>query len=173
MSDSSKYFQNLPDEALLWIHTTDAPIDEAARAEVLKVVRAFISSWTSHQRPVVAETQFLHDKFLLVCAHIPGGDVSGCGIDKLMHQLEDIQSDRPWSWIDSLRVVYRTETNAIADISRGEFRDLVTSGEISAETVVFDTSLHSLSDLRSGGFERRAKNSWHGQVFNLGVEIGA
>jgi len=54
------------------------------------------------------------------------------------------------------RVFYRDGTGAVQSASRGDVPGLSTSGAITKDTVVFDTSLTDLGAFRSG-FEKRAK----------------
>ena len=43
--------------------------------------------------------------------------------------------------------------------------DAVNAGRAGPDTVVFDTSLHTLGDLRAGRFETTFKDSWHVRAF--------
>ena len=50
-------------------------------------------------------------------------------------------------------------------MSRSEFRQAARDGTVTPDTLVFDTTLTSLADLRAGRFERPARESWHGTAF--------
>ncbi|MCH8246509.1 MAG: hypothetical protein IH951_08895 [Bacteroidetes bacterium] len=164
-------FQDQPDSALLWIYTSDQTISRADQDQLLASVRGFILSWTSHERPVTAEVEVLQDRFLIISAHIPDGDVSGCGIDKLVHAVMEIQSEYGFAWLDGLQVVYKSEADAIVSISRSGFRTLVEEGTVSTETLVYDTSLSTLGELRRIGLEQSAGESWHASVFNMRASV--
>ncbi|GMQ83046.1 MAG: hypothetical protein BMS9Abin05_2520 [Rhodothermia bacterium] len=171
MTVPNNLFQNQPDNALLWIYTSDRTISVADQDRLLASVRNFIASWTSHERPVTAEVEILLDRFLIVSAYIPGGNVSGCGIDKLVHAMVVIRSGFEFEWLDRLQVPYKSETEGIVSVDRSAFRTMVNDGTITGETLVYDTSLHTLGDLRAVGLERTAGNSWHARVFSLGASV--
>jgi len=61
-------------------------------------------------------------------------------------------------------VLYR-DGAAIARVSRERFADLVESGSVSQQTVVFDNTLTTVGDVRDGRWELPASASWHGQAF--------
>ena len=164
-------FQDQPDSALLWIYTSDQPITPVDQDQLLDSVRGFILSWTSHERPVTAQVEVLQDRFLIVSAHIPDGDVSGCGIDKLVHAVMEIPSEYGFAWLDGLQIVYKSGADEIVSISRSGFRTLVEEGSVSSETLVYDTSLHTLGELRRIGLERSAGESWHARVFNMRASV--
>jgi hypothetical protein len=145
---------------------------EESRA-LLDSIRSFQESWTSHDRPVVSEAGFIEDRFLVVAAHIPDGDISGCGIDKLAHATERASDALNFSWLGGLDVVFRDASEEIIHVSRSEFRDRVKAGDIDEDTRVFDTSPSRLDSYRDLGLERRAGDSWHGRVFQLNTLTGA
>jgi len=173
MTGRNNLFQNQPDDALLWIYTSDRTIGGADQDRFLESIRNFIVSWTSHERSVTAEVEILLDRFLVVSAHIPDGDVSGCGIDKLVHAVTNLSSDFGFGWLDGLQIVFKSDDGQILSIGRSAFRTLVAETIVTSETMVYDTSLHTLGELRKIGLERRAGKSWHASTFNLGAPVNA
>lgn len=159
-------FPDLPADARTWVFTADRPIDHAEQAHLLGSVRRFTEHWVSHGRPVPGEAAFLHDRFLVVAAHLPGG-VSGCGIDSMVHTVEEAGHGIGTGWLDGLHVVYRDDRGAIRACARADFRQLVRDEAVTAETQVFVTTIDTLGDLRTGGLERRAGDSWHARTFRL------
>ena len=61
-------------------------------------------------------------------------------------------------------VLYR-DGAGITRVSRERFADLVESGSISQETVVFDNTVTTAGAVRDGRWELPAANSWHGRAF--------
>ena len=173
MTNPNDFFRNQPNDALLWIYASDQTITGTDQDRLLKSIRNFIVSWTSHERSVTAEVEILMDRFLIVSAHLPDGDVSGCGIDKLVNAVVELQSDFGFTWLDGLQIPYKSETGDIVSVDRSDFRRMVNDGTITGETLVYDTSLHTLGDLRTIGLERSARNSWHARVFSLSASVSA
>ena len=104
---------------------------------------------------------------MVVAAHVPGGDVSGCGIDKSVHALEDVGATLGVAWLTGLSVAWRDESGAITLSPRPVFRRLVGEGVVTGSTRVLDLSPTTLAEARTRGIERRAGESWHGTVFRI------
>jgi len=173
MSSYPELFPNQPADAYIWIYSADRSVTAAESNHILLSVQDFLSTWTSHDQPVVAEAATVEERFLVIAAHIPGGDISGCGIDKLDRAVTGAGIDVGVQWLDGLAVLYRSNPGIISAVSRSDFARLAAKATVGAETIVFDTSVHSLSELRSHGLERPVAESWHGSVFQIESTVGA
>ncbi|MDZ4701202.1 MAG: hypothetical protein SH809_15940, partial [Rhodothermales bacterium] len=99
-------FDQLPGSSRLWIYALDRPLTDAESATLSDRVDAFIRNWNSHGRPVNAGYEFRHNQFVLIAGVIPGGNISGCGIDASVHALavcgeRSISPDSPRKKISS------------------------------------------------------------------------
>ncbi len=161
------WFPDFPDEARLWIYTAEQNLtpDEATRAA--EAFQGFLRQWQSHGRPVRGQAVILENRFLLLAAHIPGGTISGCGIDASVHAVEALSQHLGIHWLTGMQVSYRDADGHIRMASRPAFRGLVQSGTVTADTLVFDTALTTLGQLRQLGFERPAHASWHARLFRI------
>lgn len=159
-------FPDLPADARLWVFTADRALSTPEQERLRDAMTAFLAEWTSHGRPVLGDAAVLHDRFLVVGAHL-GGGVSGCGIDSLVHAVEAMGDDLGIAWGDGLQVAFRDGDGAVQTLPRPAFRQLVREETVTAATPVFDTTLASVGDLRAGGLERPAGSAWHGRVFRL------
>ncbi len=163
----SDLLPSLPDEARLWIHAADWPLAEDEQRALRRALDAFVQTWTSHGRDVQGEYELLEGRFLLVGARVPAHDVSGCGIDKLVHLIEETAGELGFAWLSPLHVFYRAADGTPQHASRAAFRRLAGEGAVTAETPVFDLNLASVGDLRAGRFEQPAGASWHARAFSL------
>lgn len=160
-------FPSLPDAARVWIYTADRALGPTERATLLDAIGPFLAAWSSHRRPVLGEAAVLEDRFLVVAAHVADGDLSGCGIDKSVHEIEQLGSRFGIAWRGALDVAWRNEKGEVEVSSRADFRSAIGSGRVGARTPVFDTSITELGAFRSTGFPRPAAESWHGRVFRI------
>ncbi len=157
----------LSDDARCWFYAADRALSAEEQARVLHTLDAFFEGWTSHQRPVRGRAAFVADRFLLLGAEIPDGDLSGCGIDKSVHVVEDAARALGFQWCSPLLVFWRDNEGTIQHGKRSDFRKLARSGDVGGETPVFDLSIETVGAVRSGAFEKPAAASWHGVVFRL------
>lgn len=163
----STLFANLSPDARCWFYAADRSLLEDEQTRVLKALDPFFAGWTSHQRPVRGQAAFIADRFLVIGAEIPNANISGCGIDKSVHAVEEVATALGFSWCSPLLVFWRDESGEVQHGKRSDFRKLVRSGMVSGETLVFDLSVETLGPLRDGAFEKPAAQSWHGLVFRL------
>ena len=160
-------FDKLPDAANVWIYTASRPLQDSEKREIMDSLAGFFSEWQSHGRRVAGQAEFVGDRFLLIGAHIPDGDISGCGIDassraaNIALDLDDVQ------WVDNLHVAFRRGAGDIQVVSRPMFREYVQNGQVEEDTSVFDLSVTTVSDVRSGRFEKPFRDSWHASYFQV------
>lgn len=159
-------FPTLPPDARLWIFTADRSLSAADQDSLRDAIGRFVTQWTSHGRPVPGDVALAEDRFVLVAAHLAGG-VSGCGIDSLVHAVEQAGAALGIQWVDGLHIVFRDETGAVEVLPRPAFRQRVRDGAVTAETPVFVTTLDTVAALRESGLERPAGATWHGRTFRL------
>ena len=158
------HFTHLPDSARLWAFGVEPAPDAEAAARVLDEVDAFLDGWKAHGQDLSAASEWLHGRFLLVAVDEDVTPPSGCSIDALVHRLKGLEEELGLSIVGGAPIWYRTGPDAgseIRRVPRPDFRDLAASGEVAAETVVFDLSITRLGDLRGGGWETTAGQSWH------------
>jgi hypothetical protein len=159
-------FPTLPDDARIWIFTADRALSPPEQDRLRETVGRFVAGWTSHARPVPGDVILLEDRFVIVGAHLEGGG-SGCGIDSLVHAVEEAGTAVGIEWVSGLRVVFRNADGEVDVLPRPAFRQLVREGTVTATTPVFDTTITTLGALRTEGLERPAGATWHSRVFRL------
>lgn len=165
--DYAAAFPTLPDDARLWAHVANRPLRPDEEARLRSILEAFLSDWTSHGRPVRGAFAFADARVLLVGADLPGGAVSGCGIDKLVHRIEEAAQAMGFAWTSPLAVFYRAASGGVQHASRPDFRALAQAGTVTTATPVLDPGVSSVGALRAGAFEKPAGQAWHAQAFAL------
>ena len=160
-------FLDFKDDARCWIYAADRPLAEAERAKILQACNQFFEGWTSHRRGVAGAADILFNRFLLLVAYIPDGDISGCGIDKSVHVVEKAARQADFDWLSPLYVFFRNADGQVHHLPRPAFRKHVRAGAVTAETPVFDLGVATLGAVRHGDFEQPAGESWHARVFRI------
>lgn len=167
---SSFPLDRLPGDSRLWIYALDRPLTDSESVNLSGRIDAFIANWQSHGRPVTAGYELRDNQFVLIAGVIPGGDISGCGIDASVHALTVCGEQLGFGLASGLDIFFRGDSGAIEWLPRPAFRKLARAGAITGTTIVFDTSLTTLQDIVDGRFEGPAHASWHSIVFKLPTE---
>jgi len=146
----------LSDDANIWIFPiTPAIADPGA---MLRQVDAFLDSWASHNTPVLAARELRDGRFLIVAAD-KDAEKSGCSIDRLFALMRTMEREFAVSMLDASLVYYRDADGTVREAKRSELRDRANDS-----TIVFDTTAPTLGDIRSGTWERPARDSWHASL---------
>lgn len=143
----------LSDDAHVWIFPIAPAIAEPAA--MLQRVDAFLDSWAAHNVPVLSAAELREDRFLIVAAD-KDAERSGCSIDRLFALVRMMERELGVSMLDASLVFYRDANGRIAEARRSDFRE-----HANESTIVFDTTAPALGDVRSGAWERPARESWH------------
>ena len=142
-------------------------MSDATTHQLRDTLNRFAGEWSSHGRKVQSDYQILENKILILAAHIEQGEISGCGIDKSLHLLDEYASQNGFGWVSALDVVFRDEQLHWQVVPRTSFRQLVKQGAVSASTIVLDSTISTVDELRNGQLEKPLSDSWHARVFRI------
>ncbi len=156
-------FEKLPDSSRLWIFAADCKLSEAEVDMLSREMQSFCSSWLAHGAPVVGSCMTMYDQFLFVAAD-EAASLSGCSTDEMMRRVRILGETYGVEFFGMPRVQYR-DNDTIKTTSRIEFDSLAKN--ISSDVVVFDNTLTTLGEFRSGKWELPAKNAWHIKAFEF------
>ena len=157
-------FEQLPEDARLWIFTAARELSDPERARLLEEVDGFIDQWTAHNVRLVAARDWRHDRFLFVGVDEAAAGISGCSVDALVRRMKLLQEELGVELVNHAPVLFR-DGDAIQRVSRQRFAELVDAGAVSLNTSVFDNTLARVGDVRAGRWEVRAADSWHARTF--------
>lgn len=157
-------FDQLPEDARLWIFAAERPLAEYERARVLEVVDGFISQWSAHNRPLTTARDLRYDQFVFVAVDERAAGASGCSVDALVRQMKGLQAELGIELVNHAPVLYR-DGDTIARVAREDFAELAEGGQVSKQTVVFDNTVTTVGEVRDGRWELSVDDSWHGRAF--------
>lgn len=153
-------FSALSDSSRVWVFGTDRPLEDPEAAALAALVHDFLSTWVAHGRPLRCSSEWRDGRFLVVGVDENATQASGCSIDGLYRKLRDFGQQRGVSLLSRDFVFFRDADGEVRSVSREEFARLSANGAIVPDTIVFDTSVTTLTDLRVR-FELPAAGSWH------------
>lgn len=157
-------FDQLPDDARLWIFSAARPLNESEQGQLLAIVDRFIDQWGAHTVPLTAGREMRYDRFLFVAVDQRQAGPSGCSIDALFRQTTALEQEIGVELSDPAPVLFRRGP-AIERVSRDQFATLAAAGSVDLDTTVFDNTLTSVGDVRAGRWETRLAHAWHARAF--------
>ena len=157
-------FEALPDHGRLWVFPLGRLLTETEEVQTMSVVDDFLNGWAAHGMPLRSAVELREGRFLLIGVDVDAVAPSGCSIDALVIKLRGLGQELGVSFIDHAPVWFR-DGGQVRTVSRADFRAMASEGDVDAGVRVFDTSLTRVDQLRSGGLERPATETWHGRAF--------
>ena len=160
----------LPDTARVWIYVANRAMTAEERLAVEAHLAAFTSTWVAHGSPLAAEAAVLLDQVVVLTVDETVQTATGCSIDASVAALRALPQAAPsladLDLFDRSWVLYAESPHADAwqRIALRDFWALRKAGKVEDETVVFDTTVNCLGDLRHQGAKAFA-SSWHAAMW--------
>ena len=152
-------FNQLPDDARLWVFASDRPLSSDEARTLLLEVDSFLAGWKAHGAPLRSAREWRDDRFLVIGVDPTVEQASGCSIDGLFRGLRSLETALGTTLVGGGRVFYRDTLGAPQVASRGAVPELAAAGVISRDTRVFDTALTDAGSYRDR-FETPARETW-------------
>lgn len=157
-------FDRLPDDARLWTFGASRPLSEPEERAFLGAVDDFLEGWKAHGAPLTSARDWRYGRLLLVGVDERTAPPSGCSIDAMVRVLKGLESRLDVRFVDNTPVWYR-EGDHIRCVSRTDFGARARQGDVEPDTVVFDTTVTRVGDVRAGRWELPARDAWHARAF--------
>lgn len=147
----------------IWIYQAAKPFSEQEEAYILNKLAAFTNQWKAHKEQLTARVEIRYHLFIIISVDLSYVLPSGCSIDKSVHLLKELESELNISLFDRMQIAYR-KGDDIQVVPRATFEELLATGQINEETLVFNNLVDNGADLEIK-WEIPFKESWHARVF--------
>ena len=155
----------LPAGSRVWVFTASRALTADDVTRLSEILDRVFGVWTKKSPGVRSVFEFRDARFLVVGADEREACVSGCGIDAMMQWMKQIGAETGFQLVDRMQVFWRGTDGAVRSAHRTEFQRLLLSGEVTAQTRVFDTAAATSDVFRDGRFELPFGESWHARIF--------
>ena len=146
----------------VWIYQSDRVLSESELVFIKSNAEKFIADWTAHGKLLKAHLEIFYARFLVLFVDETQADASGCGIDKSLHFFQQLEGDLAITLMNRQLVAYK-ENGEVKTIAISAFEKKLESGEITADTIVFN-NLVTTKESFDSGWEIPLKNSWHSKM---------
>jgi len=154
-------FENSPDSSRVWVYGFSLLLSPEQKETVKAKLDQFKSTWQYHGKPVNGDYEIVDNQFVILTTN---DTISGCSIDSSVSVFKELKLIDGLDALD-LNLIFFRSKRGIEAVSRPEFQVLVSAGEITDDTKVFNLSIETVSDIQNGLFEIDFIKSWHGQAF--------
>ncbi len=155
---SVRTLATMPAHARLWVYKSAQPFSPEQHAAINASSQAFVDGWSSHGRLMDAWAGTYLDHFLLIAADQEQALASGCGIDKSVRFVQELERATGLTLTDRMVLVY-VAADGVRTARVQDVPDLLGSGGLTADTIVYDDLVTSKKefDVR---FRARLADTW-------------
>ncbi|HTF06394.1 MAG TPA: ABC transporter ATPase [Bacteroidia bacterium] len=156
-------FNDMPLHSRAWVYQSDRVITDLEVNEIRRKAAMFLMEWTSHGNVMRATIDVLYNRFLVVLVDEKEASASGCGIDKSVKFMQQLESDYSLNLFDRMLVLYRNPDSVIQTTKLYTFEQMMEKGELTADTIVFNNLISTKADMQTM-WEVPVKKSWHARM---------
>lgn len=156
-------FDELPDDARVWVFASDRPLKSDDARTLLEAVDEFLRNWKAHGTPLRSAREWKDDRFLAIGVDPTVEQASGCSIDGLFRGLQVLEPSLGTRLVAGGRVFYQDADGHPQLATRAELPSLGARGILTERTAVFDTSITDAGAWRDR-FVRPARDTWVGSL---------
>ena len=138
-------FSSFHDESRVWIFQTDRSLNDLEVKNVQRDVFHYIRTWKSHGSEVKSDCDVISNRFIVLIADETYTTVGGCSQDSLMRFIQQLQEDYGIDLLNRLLVAY-FDGNEIEVLHKDRLVDLIASGELSTDLLMFDNLVQNKKD---------------------------
>ena len=149
---------SLPAHARVWIYKSAVPFTPDQLISLREKGAAFTGSWSSHGDAVLSAFDVLDDHFVVLAADLQDMTICGGAIDGSVQFIRKLEGELGLQLTDRMVVLYERD-GRIRSCRATEVEGLLKSGELRADTPVFDDLVATKADL-DARFRTPLRNTW-------------
>lgn len=151
------------EQSRVWIYQSDRELYDDEVKQLHEILNKFAAEWTAHNHQLKAKAEIRYNRFLILIVDESQAGASGCSIDKSVNFIKRLEQEFGINLLDRFNLAFR-EGEKVLSAPRDEFEDLLRSGKINSNTIVYNNLVQNLEQLESK-WEVPFKDSWHNQLF--------
>ena len=156
------WFSSFSDAARIWFYFFPRALEKDELQDLKTRLETFIKGWNSHKEDVHGDYAVIENQLVILCAEHES--ISGCSIDSSVRLFKDFKAEKGVDALDRNNVFYRSAEGKIESVNRLSFPQLWEKGIVNPQSVVFDTNVGTLGELREQGIEKKLSESWHAKL---------
>lgn len=156
-------FDQLPDNARVWIYPSSRKFSPDEVLVIRQKTEAFLEQWTAHGTQLQAGLDLPYHRFIVLGLNESIQSASGCSIDASVHFIQSLEETFKITLLDKMNVTFRNK-NSIDHIPLKEFRTKAKKKQVKADVIVFNNLVLNKIEYDTH-WEVPASQSWHARYF--------
>ncbi|MFM2285439.1 MAG: hypothetical protein RLZZ543_936 [Bacteroidota bacterium] len=159
-----KTFEHIRDTDRIWIYQSNRILTEDEVNVIKESGTLFVANWSAHGKKLRSDVMLLKNLFVIVMVDEEQAKATGCSIDKSVNWIASLGRDLHIDFLDRMQVAFMDEADHLQLVTMDEFESLAKSGQIDADTLVFNNLAFSGKELKNSWITP-ARESWHNRFF--------
>jgi hypothetical protein len=155
--------QSFPKIAKTWVYQSNVVFTDSMKQLINQELELFVSVWEAHGTKLAAGFQIIDNQFIALIVDETGQHATGCSIDKSVSIIKKLENLLGVSLSDRSLVAYISD-NQVKTIDFRKIKEIVQSGEITAQTLVYNLAITDFGQLETN-FKIPAKDTWIAKFF--------
>jgi hypothetical protein len=135
-------------DSRVWIYQADRNLNEFEVLQIENILKPFAQQWTAHQMPLKAATEVQFNRFVIFYVDESENEISGCGIDKSVQLVKQIEKELSLNFFNRTQIAYQT-TDEIKTFLMHDAQKLLDEKVINASTIIFNNLVNSKKELEN------------------------
>ncbi len=169
--EKERSIKQMPEDARVWVYQSNRFISDIELAAIEKAGIQFIADWTSHGANLKASFDILYNRFIVIAVDEKQATASGCGIDKSVHFVKELEKQFDLRLFDRMEVAYRNGNeiktchlnNLLEELTRSGLYSEKGNKEGTNEVIVFNNMVTTKKQFDTD-WEINLKQSWQSRV---------
>lgn len=148
----------------VWVYQANRFLSTQEADSIQVDLNSFVQSWTAHGSALAGSALVKDNLFVVLEVDESQAGVTGCSIDKSVHFLQSLGQKYTIDFFDRMKVSFRSTDNEVKLVNRSQFEELLKTGAIDENTIVFNNLVQNSVELESN-WQIPFKDSWHSKIF--------
>ena len=145
-------FDKISDDSRIWVYASDKRLTIDQQHYILDSISNHVKDWKSHQKPLKAAVTILENYFIIVALDESYQKASGCSIDTLQKNTQDIEKELNISILGRLNV-YVIKKGEIESIPLFKLKD-----SVDHDTLFYDLTINYKKEIET--YLKPIKDGW-------------
>ncbi len=148
----------------IWIYTLSKELSSEQLVDFKNRCQDFVSHWTAHKVSLDASFELFQNRLLIFKVNEDKYNASGCSIDKQVRFVKELEQAFSVELLNRLLVAYESR-GTIEVVKQSQIGDLLSSGKINENTLVFNNTISQSSDLLTN-WKQPLNKTWLSKYIN-------
>lgn len=130
----------MPSESKIWVYAANRILIPQEQLEISQMASAFITNWTAHQQELKAAFTIVHNIFMIISVDENYNQVSGCGIDKSIHFMQEVDKKYNLNVFHRLQIELWQHEQVILT-NKQKLSVMLQDGSVNQHTLMFNKNI--------------------------------